>query len=174
MARRLQRRNGKGRGPGRPSDITNEFRDQVTTRAMELRRDSYTLRETVDIVNEEFGDNLAFETVRRWIEQRIKPELEETSEAYRQTLLEQIATQKRRLEPKLLMGDEKAISAWTRLIDREMRLTGVEKPHQIAVTTTTADGDALEVQKIMDHFFGAPESAAGHVIQGEVVRREEG
>lgn len=171
---RLQKRKRGGRGPGRPSDITNEFRDAVTTRAMELRRDSYTLRETVEIVNEEFGDNLAFETVRRWIQERIKPELEETADAYRQTLLEQIATQKRRLEPKLLMGDEKAISAWTRLIDREMRLTGVEKPVQVALTTTNLDADGVEVQKMLDQFFGAPSAGAGHVIQGEVVRREEG
>lgn len=174
MARRLQRRNGKGRGPGRPSDITDEFRDQVTTRAMELRRDSYTLRETVDIVNEEFGDSLAFETVRRWIEQRIKPELEETSEAYRQTLLEQISLQKRRLEPKMLMGDEKAIAAWTRLVDREMRLTGVEKPVQIAVTNTAVDKET-EFEAMLTRLRVARGDlpAAGHVIQGEVVRRED-
>lgn len=171
---RLSKRKAGGRGPGRPSDITNEFRDQVTTRAMELRRDSYTLRETVDIVNEEFGDSLAFETVRRWIQERIKPQLEETAEAYRETLLEQISLQKRRLEPKMLMGDEKAIAAWTRLVDREMRLTGVEKPRQVQLTTVSADGDALEVQKIMDHFFGSGASPAeGHVIQGEVVHRSD-
>lgn len=172
---RLSKRKTAGRGPGRPSDITNEFRDQVTTRALELRRDSYTLRETVEIVNEEFGDTLAFETVRRWMQERIKPELEETAEAYRQTLLEQIALQKRRLEPKMLMGDEKAIAAWTRLIDREMRLTGVEKPVQVAITTTNLDADGVEVQKMLDQFFGVPDSASGsgHVIQGEVVRREQ-
>lgn len=173
---RLTKRKQGGRGPGRPSDITNEFRDQVTTRAMELRRDSYTLRETVDIVNEEFGDNLAFETVRRWIQERIKPELEETAEAYRQTLLEQISLQKRRLEKRMAMGDEKAIAAWTRLVDREMRLTGVEKPVTVNMNMNTKDNDRLEVVRLMESMFGSEpvSGAAGHVIQGEVVRREEG
>lgn len=145
----------------------------VTTRAMELRRDSYTLRETVEIVNEEFGDSLAFETVRRWIQERIKPELEETADAYRQTLLEQISLQKRRLEPKMLMGDEKAIAAWTRLVDREVRLTGVEKPLQVSVTNTNLNADGVEVQRMLDQFFGAPTSGEGHVVQGEVVRRSD-
>jgi hypothetical protein len=143
---------------------------------MELRMESYTLRQVVEIVNEEFNDGLAFETVRRWIQERIKPELEETADAYRQNLLEQIALQKRRLEPKMAMGDEKAVAAWTRLIDREMRLTGVEKPHQISLTTSSADSDALEVEKILGQFFGAEvagDSAVGHVIQGEVVRRSD-
>lgn len=168
---RLQKRTGRRRG-GRPTDITNEFRDQVTTRALELRRDSYTLRETVEIVNEEFGDSLAFETVRRWIQDRIKPQLEETAEAYRETLLEQISLQKRRLEPKMLMGDEKAIAAWTRLVDREMRLTGVEKPIKVDMNVNTREGDANEAQRLLDSFFGAPSSAEGHVIQGEVVKRD--
>lgn len=171
--RKLQKRTGR-RVQGSNAGITAEFKDMVTIRAMELRRDAYTLRETVEIVNEEFDDNLAFETVRRWIQERIKPELEETADAYRQTLLEQIATQKRRLEPKLLMGDEKAIAAWTRLIDREMRLTGVEKPVQVALTTTNLDADGVEVQKMLDQFFGNPSPGVGHVIQGEVVKRSEG
>lgn len=143
----------------------------VTTRALELRRDSYTLREVVDIVNEEFGDSLAFETVRRWIQDRIKPELEESAEAYRQNLLEQISLQKRRLEPKMLMGDEKAIAAWTRLVDREMRLTGVEKPVTVNMNVNNADGDALEAQRLLDQFFGNAPAGAGHVIAGEVVKR---
>lgn len=144
----------------------------VTTRAMELRRDSYTLREVVDIVNEEFGDNLAFETVRRWIQDRIKPELEETADAYRQTLLEQISLQKRRLEPKMLMGDEKAIAAWTRLVDREMRLTGVEKPIKVDMNVNNRESDANEAQQLLDAFFGNPSPGAGHVIAGEVVKRD--
>src|SRR3546814_19218487 len=78
------------------TDLTPEFRDAVTTRAMQLRLESHTLRETVAIVNEEFGDSLAFETIRKWIQDRIKPELEEPVDAYRQNLLEQIALQKRR------------------------------------------------------------------------------
>lgn len=174
VGRKLTKRVG-GRKGGRPTDITSEFKDMVATRAMELRRDSYTLRETVEIVNEEFGDSLAFETVRRWIQERIKPELEETAEAYRQTLLEQISLQKRRLEPKMLMGDEKAIAAWTRLVDREMRLTGVEKPVQVSLSVSNADQDANEAQRLLDQFFGMPDAApgAGHVIQGEVVRREQ-
>ncbi|QKY78539.1 hypothetical protein SEA_DRYAD_1 [Streptomyces phage Dryad] len=174
VPRKLTKRVG-GRKGGRPTDITNEFKDMVATRAMELRRDSYTLRETVEIVNEEFGDSLAFETVRRWIQERIKPELEETAEAYRQTLLEQISLQKRRLEPKMLMGDEKAIAAWTRLVDREMRLTGVEKPVQVSLSVSNADQDANEAQRLLDQFFGTPDvpSGAGHVIQGEVVKREQ-
>jgi len=169
---RLSRRKAGGRGPGRPSDITNEFRDQVTTRALELRRDSYTLRETVDIVNEEFGDNLAFETVRRWIQDRIKPQLEETAEAYRETLLEQISLQKRRLEKRMAMGDEKAIAAWTRLVDREMRLTGVEKPIKVDMNVNSRDADANEAQRLLDQFFGVAPAGEGHVIQGEVVKRD--
>jgi hypothetical protein len=144
---------------------------------MELRRDSYTLRETVEIVNEEFGDSLAFETVRRWIQERIKPQLEETAEAYRETLLEQISLQKRRLEPKMQMGDEKAISAWTRLVDREMRLTGVEKPIAVNLNVNNRDSDALEVQRMIDQYYGSSgnaDASGGHVIQGEVVRRQEG
>ena len=161
-----------GRGDGRPSDITNTFRDAVTTRAIELRMESYTLRETAGIVNEEFGDTLSIETVRKWIEDRIKPELEEKADAYRQHLLDQIAVAKRALSKRVMMGDEKAVGAWTRLLDREMRLTGVEKPHQVHVTTSSADGDALDVQKQLDQFFGTAPAGTGHVIQGEVVRRD--
>jgi len=173
MGKRLVKRTG-GRPQGSRDGITPEFKDMVTIRAMELRRDSYTLRETVDIVNEEFGDSLAFETVRRWIQERIKPELEETADAYRQTLLEQIALQKRRLEPKMLMGDEKAIAAWTRLVDREMRLTGVEKPVTVNMNVNNKDSDAIEAQRMMDMFFGNSSGAAGHVVVGEVVKREDG
>lgn len=171
---RLQKRKTAGRGPGRPHDITNEFRDRVTTRAMELRRDSYTLREVVDIVNEEFNDNLAFETVRRWIQERIKPELEETADAYRQSLLEQISLQKRRLEPKMLMGDEKAIAAWTRLVDREMRLTGVEKPVTVNVNTNIQDKET-EFEAMLTRLRVARGDlpAEGHVIAGEIVNRSD-
>lgn len=133
---------------------------------------SYTLDQTVSIVNEEFGDSLAFETVRRWIEQRIKPRLEETSEAYRQHLLDQIAVAKRAVWPRVQMGDDKAIITWTRLIDREMALTGVQKPVQVSITTTTVDSDALEVVKMLDQFFGAAAAGEGHVLQGEVLSSE--
>jgi len=170
---RLSRRKGAGRGPGRPSDITNEFRDQVTTRALELRRESYTLRETVDIVNEEFDDNLAFETVRRWIQDRIKPELEEKADEYRQHLLDQIAVAKRALAKRVMMGDEKAVGAWTRLLDREMRLTGVEKPIKVDMNVSNREGDANEAQRLLDSFFGVAPAGEGHVIQGEVVKREQ-
>lgn len=131
------------------------------------------MRETVEIVNEEFGDSLAFETVRRWIQDRIKPQLEETADAYRETLLEQISLQKRRLEPKMLMGDEKAIAAWTRLVDREMRLTGVEKPIKVDMNVNSREGDANEAQRLLDQFFGVAPAGEGHVIQGEVVNREQ-
>jgi hypothetical protein len=175
MGRKVIKRGAQRRAQGQSHGITSEFKDAVTTRAMQLRLDSYTLRETVEIVNEEFNDTLAFETVRRWIQERIKPELEETADAYRQNLLEQISVQKRRLERKLAMGDEKAMSAWTRLIDREMRLTGVEKPIKVSMTTANLDTDGVEVQKMLDQFFGRDVSSGeGHVIQGEVVRREEG
>src|SRR5690242_2709369 len=171
MGRKTVKRVG-GRPHGSHAGITPEFKDMVTTRAMQLRVDSYTLRETVEIVNEEFGDSLAFETVRRWIQERIKPELEETADAYRQTLLDQISLQKRRLEPKMLMGDEKAIAAWTRLIDREMRLTGVEKPVTVNMNVNNKDNDRLEVVRLMEQMFGSePDPGEGHVIQGEVVRR---
>lgn len=173
MARKVVRRTG-GRPQGSKAGITPELKDAVTTRAMQLRIDSYTLREVVEIVNEEFNDSFGFETVRRWIQERIKPELEETADSYRQNLLEQISLQKRRLEPKMLMGDEKAIAAWTRLVDREMRLTGVEKPTQLSITTTTKDSDRLEVVRLMEQMFGSDTSSdEGHVIQGEVVRRQE-
>lgn len=164
-----------GRGRGRPSDITNEFRDMVTTRAIELRTASYTLRETADIVNEEFGDSLSVETVRTWIERRIKPELEEKADTYRQHLLDQISLQKRRLEKKMAMGDDKAIAAWTRLVDREMRLTGVEKPHQIALAVSTNDSDGMEVHRMLEQFFGAENGSPvdGHVIQGQVLERRD-
>lgn len=170
MGKRTVRRVG-GRGQGQKVGITPEFKDLVTTRAMELRRDSYTLRETVEIVNSEFGDSLAMETVRRWIQERIKPELEETADAYRQTLLEQISLQKRRLEAKMLMGDEKAIAAWTRLVDREMRLTGVEKPIKVDMNVNSREGDANEAQRLLDQFFGTAPAGEGHVIPGEVVKR---
>ncbi|QYW07548.1 terminase small subunit [Streptomyces phage Lizz] len=169
---RLQKRTGRRRG-GRPTDITNEFRDLVTTRAIELRRESYTLRETVEIVNEEFGDSLAFETVRRWIQDRIKPELEEKADEYRQHLLDQIAIAKRALSKRVMMGDEKAVAAWTRLLDREMRLTGVEKPIKVDMNVNSREGDANEAQRLLDQFFGVAPAGEGHVIQGEVVNREQ-
>ncbi len=176
MGRKTVRRTG-GRPQGSRAGITPEFKDAVTTRAMQLRLDSYTLRQTVEIVNEEFGDSLGFETVRRWIQERIKPELEETADAYRQNLLEQIALQKRRLEPRMLMADEKAIAAWTRLVDREMRLTGVEKPVTVNMNVNTRDSDALEVQRMIDQYYGTSgnaDASGGHVIQGEVVNRSDG
>lgn len=171
MARLNKRLEAGKRGRGRPTDITEEFREQVTTRAMQLRMDSYTLEQTVRIINEEFNDNLAFETVRRWIEKRIKPQLDETSEAYRQHLLDQISVAKRAVWGRVKQGDDKATITWTRLLDREMALTGVQKPLQVALTTTTVDGDALEVMKMLDQFFGAP-PGGGHVVQGEVVSSE--
>ncbi len=76
----------------------------------------------------------------------------------------------------MLMGDEKAIAAWTRLVDREMRLTGVEKPVQVAITTTNLDADGVEVPKMLDQYFGTGgvPSGEGHVIPGEVVKRADG
>lgn len=175
MPRKITRRKEPGeRRQGRPTDISPTFKALVTDRAMELRMNSYTLEQTVRIVNEEFGDNLAMETVRRWIEQHIKPRLEETSEAYRQHLLDQIAVAKRAVWKRVQQGDDKAIITWTRLVDREMALTGVQKPVQVALTTTTVDSDALEAVKMLDQFFGRaePDSGQSHVIQGEVVRSE--
>jgi hypothetical protein len=58
-------------------------------------------------------------------------------------------------------------------VDRELRLTGVEKPVQVSLNVSNADNDALEAQKLLDQFFGAP-PGAGHVIQGEVVKHAEG
>jgi hypothetical protein len=170
----MQKRIGSvkgGRGGGRRTDVTETFRAAVATRAMELRMQSYTLRETTEIVNEEFGDSLSISTVSKWIDDRVKPELEETQDSYRQHLLGQIALAKRALEKRVMMGDDKAITAWTRLIDREMRLTGVEKPTQLALAVSTNDSDGEEVHRMLDQFFGS--GAASHVIQGEVVRREQ-
>lgn len=141
---------------------------------MELRRECKTLRVTTEIINEEFGDTLHLTTISKWIDERIKPELEEKADAYRQHLLEQISVAKEAVWKRVLMGDDKAVGAWTRLLDREMRLTGVEKPHQVQITTTSVDADALDVQRQLDQFFGAPDGGAGHVIQGEVVKRQEG
>lgn len=168
-------RTGKGgnfrTGP-RP-ELNGNLKDMVTMRAMELRRNCKTLRATTDIINEEFGETLHLTTISKWIEERIKPELEETADAYRQHLLEQIGEAKEALWKRVLRGDDKAAAAWTRLVDREMRLTGVEKPHQLNITTNKRDTDASEVQRMIDQYYGTPDSAAGHVIQGEVVRREQ-
>ena len=174
VGQRLNKRTA-GRGPGRPSDITNEFRDMVTTRAMELRTASYTLQETTDIVNSEFGDKLSITSIRKWLEDRIKPQLEEKADTYRQHMLDQIALQKRRLEKKCAMGDAIAIGVWTRLVDREMRLTGVEKPTQIALAVSTNDSDGMEVHRMLDQFFGPGAVPAGesHVIQGEILARSD-
>lgn len=135
---------------------------------------SYSLEQVVKIVNEEFDESLAFETVRRWIEQRIKPRLDETAEAYRQHLLDQLTVAKRAVWKRVQQGDDKAIITWTRLLDREMALTGVQKPVQVSITTNTADSDALEVQRMLRARRSAsdPDLGQGHVIQGEVVRSE--
>lgn len=168
----MGRRQGNMRGGPRP-ELNQDYKAMVATRGMELRAECKTLRQTTEIINQEFNDTLALTTVSKWIDERIKPELEEKADAYRQHLLEQISIAKEAVWKRVLMGDDKAIGAWTRLLDREMRLTGVEKPVQIAVTTSNREGDALEVQRMLDQFFGAPDSAAGHVIQGEVVKREQ-
>lgn len=165
-------RQGGGRTRGSRPELNANFKDMVTTRAMELRRSCKTLRVTTEIINQEFGETLAISTVSTWIDERIKPELEETADAYRQHVLEQIAEAKEALWKRVLMGDDKAAAAWTRLVDREVRLTGIEKPHQVHVTTSSADGDALDVQKQLDQFFGTAPAGTGHVIQGEVVRRD--
>lgn len=174
MARLNRRKEPGSRGPGRPTDITPQFRDMVTDRAMELRMNSYTLEQAVKIVNEEFGDALAFETVRRWIEQRIKPRLDETAEAYRQHLLDQLTVAKRAVWQRVKQGDDKAIITWTRLVDREIALTGVQKPLQVSITTNTSDSDALEVQRMLRarREQSQPDLGGSHVIQGEVVRSE--
>lgn len=159
---------------GRRPELNQNLRDMVTTRAMELRRECKTLRVTTEIINQEFNETLVISTIAKWIDDRIKPELEEKSDAYRQHLLEQIAEAKEALWKRVLRGDEKATAAWTRLVDREMRLTGVEKPHQVSITTNTKDGDRLEVVRLMEQMFGAGgDAGAGHVIQGEVIRRED-
>jgi len=168
-------RTGKGANfrVGRRPELNGNLKDMVTTRAMELRRSCKTLRQTTEIINEEFNETLHLTTVSRWIEERIKPELEESADAYRQHLLEQIGEAKEALWKRVQRGDEKAAMAWTRLVDREMRLTGVEKPHQLNITTNNRDADASEVQRMIDQYYGAPAAAESHVIQGEVVRRQE-
>ena len=155
-------------------ELNGNLKDMVTMRAMELRRSCKTLRVTTDIINEEFGETLHLTTISKWIDERIKPELEETADSYRQHVLEQIAEAKEALWKRVLMGDDKAAAAWTRLLDREVRITGIEKPIQVAVTNTNLNADGVEVQRMLDQFFGAPASAEGHVIQGEVVKRQEG
>src|SRR3546814_12602230 len=81
MSRQRKRVAGGTRKPGPRTDLTPEFRDAVTTRAMHLRLESHQLRETVAIVNEEFGGSLALETNRQGREDRIKPELAKTGDA---------------------------------------------------------------------------------------------
>lgn len=168
------KRQGNMRGGPRP-ELNANLKDMVTTRAMELRRECKTLRRTTEIVNEEFGETLHLTTVSKWIDERIKPELEEQADSYRQHLLEQISIAKEKLWPRVERGDDKAVVSWTRLLDREMRLTGVEKPVQIAVTTNIADKET-EFEKMLTRLRQSrgeslPES---HVIQGEVVRRSDG
>jgi hypothetical protein len=141
---------------------------------MELRMECKTLRKTTDIVNEEFGETLHLTTISKWIDERIKPELEETADSYRQHLLAQIAEAKEAVWKRAMRGDDKALTSWTRLVDREMRLTGVEKPVQIAVTTNIVDKET-EFEKMLTRLRQSrgetlPE---GHVIQGEVVRRSD-
>lgn len=169
----MARRQGNMRGGRRP-ELNQDLKAMVAARAMELRAECKTLRQTTDIINQEFNETLHLTTVSRWIDERIKPELEEKADAYRQHLLEQIAVLKEAAWKRAKMGDEKAIGSWTRLVDREMRLTGVEKPHQVSITTNTKDGDRLEVVRLMEQMFGPSDaSGAGHVIQGEVIRRED-
>jgi DNA-binding transcriptional regulator YiaG len=170
-------RTGKGRNfrTGSRPELNPSFKDMVTTRAMELRRECKTLRTTTEIVNQEFSETLAISTVAKWIDERIKPELEETADAYRQHVLAQIAEAKEALWNRVLRGDDKATTAWTRLLDREVRITGIEKPIQVAVTTNIADKET-EFEKMLTRLRRSRGESLpdGHVIQGEVVRREEG
>jgi hypothetical protein len=169
-------RTGKGANfrTGPRPELNGNLKDAVAARAMELRMECKTLRRTTEIINEEFGETLAISTVSKWVDERIKPELEETADSYRQHLLAQIAEAKEALWKRVMMGDEKAAAAWTRLVDREMRLTGVEKPVQISVTTNIADKET-EFEKMLTRLRkNRGESLTdGHVIQGEVVRREQ-
>lgn len=169
-------RKGRNFRTGPRPELNPGFKDAVTTRAMELRLQCKTLQATTDIVNAEFGDKLALTTISRWIDERIKPQLEEAADSYRQHLLGQIAVLKEAAWKRAKMGDEKAIASWTRLVDREMRLTGVEKPMQIAVTTNTEDREtaALRLLRKIREQRGDVSPTEGHVIQGEVVRRTEG
>lgn len=169
----MARRQGNMRGGPRP-ELNQDLKAMVATRAMELRAECKTLRETTAIINQEFNETLHLTTISKWIDDRIKPELEEKADAYRQHLLQQIAVLKEAAWKRAKMGDEKAIASWTRLVDREMRLTGVEKPVQIAVTTNIADKET-EFEKMLARLRASrgdvqPE---GHVIQGEVVRRSD-
>lgn len=170
----MGRRQGNLRGGPRP-ELNQDYKAMVATRGMELRAECKTLRQTTDIINQEFGDTLALTTIAKWIEERIKPELEEKADAYRQHLLEQISIAKEAVWKRVLMGDDKAVGAWTRLLDREMRLTGVEKPVQIAVSTNIVDKET-EFEKMLNRLRVSRGDALpdSHVIQGEVVRREEG
>lgn len=169
----MGRRQGNMRGGPRP-ELNQDYKAMVATRGMELRAECKTLRQTTDIINEEFGDTLALTTVSKWIDERIRPELEEKADSYRQHLLAQISTAKEAVWKRVLMGDDKAVGAWTRLVDREMRLTGVEKPVQIAVTTNITDKET-EFEKMLTRLRQSRGESlpGGHVIQGEVVRREQ-
>jgi hypothetical protein len=53
-------------------------------------------------------------------------------------------------------------------------LTGVEKPVTVNMNVNNKDSDAIEAQRMMDMFFGNSSGAAGHVVVGEVVKREDG
>lgn len=166
-------RGGNFRTGSRP-ELSANIKDVVTTRAMELRMECKTLRRTTEIVNEEFGESLAISTISKWIDERIKPELEETADSYRQHVLAQIAEAKEALWKRVLRGDDKATAAWTRLLDREVRLTGIEKPIQVAVTTNSEDRETTALRllrKIREQRGEVPPE--GHVIQGEVVRRSD-
>lgn len=167
---------GRGRyRPGSRPELNANLKDAVAARAMELRMECKTLRKTTEIINEEFGETLAVSTISKWVDERIKPELEETADSYRQHLLAQIGEAKEAVWKRAMRGDDKALTSWTRLVDREMRLTGVEKPAQLHVTTSNEDREttALRLLRKIREQRGEtlPES---HVIQGEVVRREDG
>lgn len=163
-----QRRTAGARGT-RPELRDVALRQAVVARAMKLIMACHTYRSATDIVNAENpGLDISHKTLYVWVHDALQPIYDEAVETRRAQLLEQIATAKRALWKRVEKGDDKAITSWTRLIDREMRLTGAEAPvkHELTVGPT-AKSDADDFEKLM-----ASMDDDGNVIQGEVVRGE--
>jgi hypothetical protein len=157
-------------GPGRRPELRNaELHAAVAKRALELRIASYSINATRDKVNEEFpGLNISATTVTVWVNQMLKPQVDETVEQYREQMLARVAEARKAVWPRVMKGDEKAGAYYLRLEQKEADLRGLDKPIQVELTAAPSD-DALEVARMLESM-----DSNGRVIQGEVVGRSEG
>jgi hypothetical protein len=161
------------RGRPRPELANEHLVDQVTKRAMELRLKSKSLEATADELNAEFpGLDISRATVTRWINKKLKPEVDETVDEYRLQMLSRIEAAREAVWPRVLRGDEKAGAYYLRLEQKEADLRGLDKPVQVEVSATPADNE-LEVQRMIRE-YKERRAREDKVIQGEVVGRSEG